>query len=633
MRKPHKLSRSSGSKRPQMVIFFDTETEQIKSENGETQHVLKLGHAIRTRTSAVKYLYENDNYRIDSIGGWWDKLEQWVRSKTTTYLVAHNLVFDLVVMDGINQLANRGWKLQSFYSKGMVSIFRWSKGDKKLVGMDNGNLFTGALAKWGKVVGLPKLDVEFQTVTDEELYTYCIRDVEIMVRLWRRWLQFLSDNDCGNFMMTTASTAFNAYRHRFMNEEIFIHADEQALELERHAYKGGRVEVLFQGTRKKNSFYYLDINSQYPHVLKENKYPYALVDTSDEVSLSFLKRKLETYAVIANVDIFTQESIFSHRVNGKTCYPVGRFTTTLTTNELLYAIDKRMIFKVNKMSWYKQEYLFSEFIDFFYKYRLRYRKAGNEDFATICKLMMNSLYGKWGQRGFDLIHEGQTDNKNISRETIYDFDTGKKFDRVYMAGQVFREERTGEAYNSFPAIAAHTTANARLLLYSIMSLVPKGHLFYTDTDCVIVDKTGYKAVQHLIDDNKLGAIKIEVQSSWLTINAPKDYRMRTRDKIKGIKKNARKINRNTYEQEQFIRLGGLIRSGDVSRYTTKKITKTLKRIIYSGIVSPSGFVDPFELTEWPFVFPVILGPFSVRLPANVFVCPAHQVMGSSLYQP
>ncbi len=597
MRKAHKLNSTAGTRTPQLAIFFDTETNQVDLPNGQVHHTLKLGHAIRARSSITRYLVKNAEYRIDTVDRFWNRVESWLRDRTTTYLVAHNLVFDLVVLDGINQLHNRGWKLDSFYSKSMVSLFRWSKGTKKLVGMDNGNLFVGKLAKWGDQVGLPKLDVDFKTVDDDELYTYCIRDVEIMVRLWRLWLEFLSRNKCGNFSLTTASTSFNTYRHRFMNNDIYIHDNQEVLELERNSYRGGRVEALFQGTKEDGQFYYLDVNSLYPFVLKEHKYPASLVKHHKSVSIELLRRKLKTYSVIANVDLHISESVFPYKHNNKTCYPTGKFSTTLTTGELLYALSLDAIIAINEIAWYKQADLFSEFVTYFYNLRLQYKKSGNIQFATICKLLMNSLYGKFGQRGFELSIFGETDNSDIKRETVIDIDNHTKYDLIYLANQIYKEERTGEAYNSFPAIAAHVTAYARMYLYSMVSLVDKKHLFYMDTDCLVVDQIGYNKLAQFIDNDRLGALKVELTSTWLTINAPKDYAMQGRKRIKGVKENAVEIEPGVYEQTQFIRLSGLIQSGDIGRFTTKTIIKHLKREIYSGQVTKSGFVVPFVLSE------------------------------------
>jgi hypothetical protein len=166
-----------------------------------------------------------------------------------------------------------------------------------------------------------------------------------------------------------------------------------------------------------------------------------------------------------------------------------------------------------------------------------------------------------------------------------------------LAGKVFRESRQGESFHSFPAIAAHVTAYARLYMGELLFSLPRHHVFYMDTDSFIVDQTGLSKIEALLDDTVLGKLKIEHESPWLTINAPKDYAMLEATKTKGISKNAEQLSANRYRQEQWVRLAGMLALGDVSSYLVRTVDKEQRRIIYSGEVLRSGWVRPFTLEE------------------------------------
>jgi hypothetical protein len=99
----------------------------------------------------------------------------------------------------------------------------------------------------------------------------------------------------------------------------------------------------------------------------------------------------------------------------------------------------------------------------------------------------------------------------------------------------------------------------------------------------------------MIDENKLGMLKVETHSPWLIVNAPKDYEMEGRKKIKGIRNNALDMGDGKYLQEQWVKLAGLIRQGFEQGYTSKEITKQQQRIIYSGVVTETGRILPFHL--------------------------------------
>lgn len=597
MRKAHFLNPTTKVTRPHRIIFFDTETNQTQLINDETLHTLKLGVAQLYDYQRSEGMIFREEHLIETTEGFWNWLDTCCWQGKTTYLVAHNIVFDLSVMGGFKRLAEIGWTLDSFYSKSMISIFRWSKGKCDLIGLDNGNFFRGKLAKWGEVVGVSKLVVDFDTVTVDDLLTYCRRDVSIMVHLWETWLSFLDEHKCGAFKPTVASTAFNAWRFRSVSARVHIHDDQSVIELERAAYRGARTECLWVGERDDGPFYYLDVNNMYGYVMQEYTFPTFLVGTSVENDLYQLAYKLTRYDVIAEVEIEIDEPWFPQMNGAFTCYPVGRFTTTLTTPELKLCIDKGWLLSVGRIACYRSSKLFADYVHEFRAIRLEYERQGMDGYAKICKLLVNSLYGKFGQRGFKQELIGECPPRVVKREEVYDLKNEQHYDYVYLAGRIYREWREGESHNSFPAICAHVTAYARLFLYSLVRSVPQEHAFYMDTDSLIVDGVGYNSLKSYVDPDTLGMLKVEVKSPYLIIYAPKDYKMEGRSKRKGIKHDAEEIEPGTFRQTQWMGLPGIIRDGISEGFKTKEVTKHQKRVIHSGEVLLSGYVLPFRFSE------------------------------------
>lgn len=594
-RKEHTLKPTKGKDRPRNVIFFDTETYEEHITDTKTKHRLKLGVAVHCRSRRGEYLLEQREDRINSAEEFWKGLDRRIPSKSKYYLVAHNILFDLTVLDVFTLLPELGWKMVSFYSKGMTNIFRWKQAERTLIMMDNGNLFPGKLAKWGRLLGLDKGEVEFDTVSDEELAAYCRNDVEIMIRSWRAWLGFLDQHDCGDFKLTIGSTAFNTWRHRFLDHKVWIHSQELALELEREAYKGGRVETLFQGSINHGAYYYLDINNMYGYVLEFFPYPKAIQGVSESVSIEMLKRKLERYSVIARVRLDTSDNYYPFRFNGHLCYPLGEFETTLTTPELKLAIETGRIDHVYAMAWYTQAQLFTEYVRYFYALRERYVLDDNRAYSEICKRLINHLYGKFGQHGFKQKVVGSCSIDKVFRETVYGEHSADRYWNMHIGGVIYKEWQEGESYHSFPAIAAHVTAYARLYLDKLRRKVTPGHVFYMDTDSLIVDETGFQELSPFLHNTELGRLKVEQESPWLTINAPKDYSMEGRKRIKGVSPKAVEAAPGVYDQTQWLRLFGMMNEGDLSGYTTKKVQKVLRRQIHSGVLRADGWIDPFQL--------------------------------------
>lgn len=604
-RKAHLLKQLKSTTRPTNLVFFDTETSRAVTLSGERKHSLKLGVAIHCRSRRGERLRQQSEAVFQRNNEFWDYVEAACLGNATLYLIAHNIVFDLVIVDGFQELVRRGWKLESFYTKGLTSIFRWRKGQARIYGLDNGNFFQGKLSDWGKTIGTEKLDIDFATVSDEALITYCRRDVLIMIALWHSWLGFLDDNKCGAFKPTVGSTAISTWRHSYMRKPLYIHNDPLALQLEREAYKGGRTEVLYQGKAPPGQYYYLDINSMYGYVLSRHLYPSGFYRSVECGSISLLLHKIEHCAVIARVDLNVTENWYPFKQNGFTCYPLGRFQTVLTTPELKLAIQRGWVENVYEMSYYPQKSLFAEYVHDFYNLRKQYLANGNAPYAVICKLLVNSFYGKFGQMGFEQRVIGSALPDEIWSMSVYNVDKNEWLRHISLAGQVYEERRVGEAYNSFPAIAAHVTAYARMQLYKIKQLVPAHHAYYMDTDSLIVDAEGYQAVKHLVRPSELGALKIEYESENLEIYAPKDYVMGDMHKIKGIRDDAIELRPGAFQQDQWIRLPGMLARGNVSQYLIQKIVKHQRREIHSGVVQPDGWIDPF-----------VLQPEQVLLPAE-----------------
>jgi len=601
----HVLEPTKGDRRPRRLIFFDTETRMEFRSDWRTIHKLRVGVAQFHTYDPIDGWSFRKELVFRSPGEFWSWVDAGCKPKSTTYIVAHNIVFDLSVTGGFKRLAELGWELGSWYQKGMVGIFRWRKGERRLVGLDNGNFFGGKLEKWGERLGLPKLEVDFRTVEDDELIVYCRRDVEIMVRLWQTWLRFLDDHGCGSFKPTVSSTAFNTWRRRFLRERVHIHTDELATEIEREAYKGGRTECLWLGYSADGPYYYLDVNNMYGYVLSTFEYPAGLwnsVERGDPYNLAY---KLERHAVIARVLVEVDEPVYPFELFGHVCYPVGSYWTTLTTPELELAWRRGWIRDVGPMAWYRKARLFDEYVREFYELRRRYRREGNEGFAQICKLLINGLYGKFGQKG--LIQEviGDCDPSIVRREEVFCPETGEIWDQVWLGGKIFRERREGEAYHSFPGIAAHVTAYARMVLWELARSVPKRHLYYMDTDSLIVDRVGYEALKPFVQPDRLGALKVELESSTLEINAPKDYRMDRRIRQKGISSQAVEVRNGAWMQEHWPKLPGLIRAGVSEGYYTQMTVRSRSGRFHQGVVRPDGWVEPFVLEEGsPFGSPV-----------------------------
>lgn len=749
IRRPHKLKSNKKTYIPTRLIFVDTETYQVRKSTVSTIHKLKLGWCCywNRKTSISEDIQKWKYFTIT--GEFWDFVESTISTKTRTVLISHNIVFDFTILNGWNELINRGWKLTSLYEKGHTFIARYKKTSRTILVLNNANFFTTTLEKLGQQIGYSKLKVNFSTCSMQELSIYCRRDVEILIKTWQNYFEWFFVNDLGNFGVTISSQAFNTYRHRFMDHDIFIHNRKYVFNLEREGYFGGRTECFKIGNFSTGKYYALDINSMYPAVMADNEYPVKFLTYFIKPSIEILRLNLQKYCVVARVKVKTnnpivplrysipkpgkykkiiarewnnyqqyQENMMNANVssvyenlspdevvkkwvrdnggvrpeyvkinghlrvreeyrqipsyyksktgtpadelasslmyeyyelanicnlnhddcqagykllqilkskkesfdsqpsadftlemtdylrkkdsqanshNGKVIFPVGSFETVLTTPELKLALDNNAITEVLSMTIYEKASMFRQFIDFFYAERIKAKKEGRIAYDLFCKIIMNSLYGKFGQMMGEWTTVGKCGPKEIEvwHEVVQGEDIVYKYRKF--CGLIQRYEKKGEAFNSFPAISAHVTAYARVKLWKLFIKAGLENVYYCDTDSIFVNSAGYENLKSEIAIDRLGMLKIEGITDDLKIFGCKQYIFGDKKKHKGKRANAIKIDDNTFEQEQWSTLETLINNKNLVDYQVYKVIKHFSGLYDKGTVNSDGQVTPLVM--------------------------------------
>ena len=595
-RKPHILKSEKTLAMPRHIIFFDTETWQNEKENGKVHQSLRLAWACYYRRAYGRHTEIMEWIYFTHPDQFWHFVSEHTYDKNRLWIIARNVAFDFTILKGWTHLRRLGYKLKFFHNKGTCNIISVRNKSKSIVFLDSMNWFRESLAKTGERIGLPKLSIDFKTCTESELKVYCRRDVEIELENFKLFMQFLEANKVARLCYTAGSTAMAAFLLGHYNTKIYIHNNEQAINLERESYKGGRVECFFLGVLDNDNYYFLDVNSLYPYAMRNNQYPVKYVKIRHNVTTSALNAYLNTRAVTAQALIETDEPVYAVR-RERTMFPIGRFWTTLTTPELKYAMSKGHIKKVTDCVIYEQENIFKSFIDKFYNMRLTFKKKGDREYEQFCKYIMNKLYGKFGQKGENWTKIGDCPNEPDREELVFNMD-GRRVTKIrYLLGQVFMMSGVGECFDSFPAIAAHVTGYARMYLWSLMQRAGWGNYFYCDTDSLVVNEAGLCNLKNTLSPSGLGGLKIDERCVTVNIRGLKDYSTATKNVIKGIRKNAIEISDGVYTQEKWPSFRGLLRSGQPENYVVETVTKHLNREYHKGNVTLDGVVLPYEFDE------------------------------------
>jgi len=597
MRVAHFIKANAQNRLPRYIYCVDTETDQREIAPDTFENVLKLGFCAYGRRHAAGGYGSPEFYRFTDAQVFWDWLTARVTTRRKHYIFMHNVSFDALVLKTFSNLSRLGYKLVKVILDEPPTVFYYRNGVSTICIIDSLNFFRMPLAQLGANIDFPKLTMPPMDAGDAAWDTYCKQDSLVVWTAITAYLDFLEKHELGNFQNTLPAQAFSAYRHRFMPGKIFCDTNADANRLARKAYNGGRSECFYIGEAT-GKFYLLDVNSMYPWVMRYHAMPVKLIGIYKHFNSRSLAGIMGDKIAAAEVTLDTDQPLYPKRYKGRLTFPVGRFSTCLIGQELQGAIRAGHVVAVKSCAVYEAAFIFAAYVKYFYDLRWKYTDAGNAVFAWTCKLFLNSLYGKFGQVGRSYRSVGECDPALVKIEDVIDVDAGDHYKMRYFGGLIQQLRRESESMNSMPAIAATITAGARWHLSNLIRAAGRENVLYCDTDSLVVNEAGKNKLHLHENERGLGALKLQREFTYLSIRAVKDYTFGSKTKIKGIRANAEIVDDNTFIQDTFRGIKGMIRDEDIERQVVKRVTKHLAREYLKGTVLASGVVQPLSLLEF-----------------------------------
>ena len=397
------------------------------------------------------------------------------------------------------------------------------KGKKRLFRLrDSLTLLPSSLATLAKTLcpqlgskgSFPHDEVQVSNLKDlrEQLLEYMIQDIRLLGGVMLKaqdiyWSQYKVDiENC----LTLSTLAMTIYRTSYYdpiswpihipsrNEDTFI----------RRGYYGGHADTY---KPYGENLYYYDVNSLYPYIMKSCPMPggtpvwHANLEGQE---LSNLYGFIEAYVVCPST---IKRPFLPYRDHNNTLlFPTGKFVGVYFSEELIYARDLGYkIFPIRGYLFEKKPSPFDSFVTSLFRSRQEAKLSGDEAMAYSYKILMNSLYGRFGINPKSTITE-------VCHRDRYDYLTQKDnlifgdklSEQYYIVSYVSNTGNVEDKDWNPPKIsavqlAAAITAHSRIHMYKYIS---RPDCYYTDTDSAIL---GSPLPEDEISPTELGKLKIE----------------------------------------------------------------------------------------------------------------------------
>jgi hypothetical protein len=368
--------------------------------------------------------------------------------------------------------------------------------------------------------------------------TDCISLYQVLIKF--RDLIYSNFGILIDFNPTSPSVAFSIYKSGYLIKDTIQCIDGTIDRFIRKSYTGGSTDMIIPLPEKDELVYVYDVNSLYPSQMAKHHFP-----TGKAIHFNNLEEVPGGSIWFAKVIVTSLKDLeipyLQIHHEGRTISPLGTFEMTISSVEYYNALNNNdYSFRIIEGYYFeKTNYLFKTYVEELYKLRLTYEKSHPMNY--VAKLLMNSLYGRFGMKleGSQIMF---LDDKKFSKlkEKVKISKVEPIVEDINLV-ELETEELLGLEVNI--GIASYITSLSRVALFKYKKYCKENNIkvFYFDTDSIFTNKP---LPNEFISD-KLGDLKLEYIFKESIFLAPKMYGGITTEnkevmKLKGFK-NAKNV--------------------------------------------------------------------------------------------
>jgi hypothetical protein len=592
-RRWHNVRQNETTRIPRRHIFLDTEAQIDRTKSGHSQ-TWRLGVA-RFVSAPKDRAHKVTENAFSTPHALWNEVTAFTSREGRTVLWAHNLGYDVRISQAFSILPPLGWRLVAHNISARSTWLEWRRERATLVMVDSVSIWNTTLAKVGGWFGLGKKQLHLYSESNQEWLDRCRSDVEILATSILAYLQWLEDEDMGNWQITGAGQSWATFRHKFLTHKMTVHDDEEALSAERRAMWAGRCEAYWRGEINAQTVHEWDFSNAYATIARDHPVPVRLLGPMPKDYDWHRLLPSEQSCFLAEVVVDTPLPCVPAKRDGRILWPVGRFDTILWDVEIKAAIDAGARVTVTRGWIYRKrpalkawgEWIISqlaspdEVVPAWQKAVLKHHSR-----ALIGRMAMT--YRQWGEFG-------EAPEPAIRRTTMYDVDEDREYELMQLGHDVWIDEGRIEWPQSMPMVTGYVQAIARVRLWNVMQALPEKVLLYVDTDSLLVTQQHLETVDRIARSEIGRGLRLKRSWNGFAIYGPRQIVTGQQVRVSGVPHTASHVARGEYVGEVWDSLATAIKRGNSDRVVTRDRKWHITGVDYRREGIGIGWTEPIHV--------------------------------------
>lgn len=482
MTKPHWLAPGAKTWTPSVIVHFDTET--IESESGtDLLHQLRCWDAVcEVRHNIAPGRSRRRTVAGELISDLVDLIEDYSTLDRETWVVAHNLNFDLTVTALPAVLVGRAWHVEAY---GMSKESNWwvlKRDGKKLVIVDSWSWLPDSLDNLAKDIGRRKLRLPKNDASLEEWHRRCRHDAVILADLFTTILDWWDAEQLGRFGITSAGCGWSTLRSKSEPKTLVVGPAGGKTDFERLAIYGGWKEVWWIGELHGEWVADYDFVAAYPTIAAHHRLPNGPGTYFRHLPEGIVPGFTEGKDVIARCTVTTDRPVVPVRIDHDVWYPTGTFKTVLTGPEIAYASSVGASVEVQDGYWYPMAFALRPWAIWCLSLLTAPATSVPPLVRRMAKGWSRSVIGRFAGHTSRVTLDRPAVGSGWRLETGHNLDSGRPLEVLTIGDREITTEHDLDAADSFPAVLAFVEARCRVALHEAVDSRNPSYLLQANTD-------------------------------------------------------------------------------------------------------------------------------------------------------